>query len=66
MPPDVRAESLMVNGCADVLDGESKATSESSMTKGAVSNVLCRVAHCFDERATWHLLAGLGFMIASC
>jgi acyl-CoA dehydrogenase len=41
---DLRQAELMVNWCADVIDAGSLATTESSMTKVAVSEALMRVA----------------------
>jgi acyl-CoA dehydrogenase len=41
---DLKQSELMINWCADVLDAGSLGTSESSMTKVAVSDALFRVA----------------------
>jgi acyl-CoA dehydrogenase len=41
---DLRQAELMIDWCADVLDGGSLGTAESSMTKVAVSEALMRVA----------------------
>lgn len=41
---DLQQAALMIDWCADVLDGGSQATSESSMAKVAVSDALFRVA----------------------
>ena len=41
---DLRQSELMIDWCADVLDGGSLGTAESSMTKVAVSEALSRVA----------------------
>jgi acyl-CoA dehydrogenase len=41
---DLRQSELMIDWCADVLDGGSLGTAESSMTKVAVSEALMRVA----------------------
>jgi len=41
---DLKQAELMIDWCADVLDGGSLGTAESSMTKVAVSEALMRVA----------------------
>ncbi len=41
---DLRQAELMVQWCAEVLDGETHGTTESSMTKVAVSDMLFRIA----------------------
>ena len=41
---DLRQAELMIDWCADVLDGDNLGTAESSMTKVAVSEALMRIA----------------------